>query len=117
MGFLPLIGIFGNLAITLVGSLAGLTPANQTLIQQLLGGVLPLLSSLHAGNTKLQDVLAVLAGHNAIIAALKADPSTTGDKLTLLDNLGAEVQAATVAYIKAGTGYDPTNYAPVPLVP
>ncbi len=117
MGFLPLIGIFGNLVITLVGSLAGLTPANQTLAQQLLAGVLPLVGSLGAGNTKLQDVLAVLAGYQAIIAALKSDPSLPADKLTLLNNLGAEVQAAIIAYIQAGKGYDPGNYAPVPLVP
>ncbi len=116
MGFLPLIGIFGNLAITIVGSLAGLSPANQTLIQSLLNGVLPLVGSLGAGNTKLQDVLAVLAGYSAIIAALRADPSTTSDKLVILDNLGNEVQAATVAYIQAGKGYDPVNYAPVPSV-
>ncbi len=116
MGFLPLLGLFGNIAITVVGSLTGLSPANQTLIQQLLAGVLPLVTSLGAGNTKLENVLAVLAGYQAIIAALEADPSTTTDKLAILKNLGGEVQAATVAYIQAGKGYDSTNYAPVPTV-
>lgn len=115
MGFLQILGIFGNVAVQVAASLAGLTPATTTLIDKLLTGATTLVGSLAQGNTKLQDVLAALAALSSVIAALKADPAiaANSDKLALLTNLDGEISAAINAYIIAGKGYDPANYAPV----
>lgn len=116
LGFLPLIGIFANIALQAVGAGGLISPATLGLVTSLIGGVTPLIGSLAAGNTKLADVLAVLAGLSSIIAALKSDPAIPADKLALLNSLDGEVSAAIAAYIKAGKGYDPANYAPIAQV-
>jgi hypothetical protein len=111
--FLPLIGLFANIALTAVGASGVISPSTTKLITDLIGGVTPLIGSLAAGNTKLQDVLAVLAGLSSIIAALKKDTSLPADKLALLASLDDEVDAAIAAYLSAGKGYDPANYTPI----
>ena len=113
MGFLPLLSLFANIALTAIGASGLISPTTAKLVTSLLGGVTSLIGSLGAGNTKLADVLAVLAGLSSIIAALKADPAIPADKLALLNSLDGEVSAAISAYIQAGKGYDPTLYAPV----
>lgn len=113
MGFLPLIGLFANVALAAVGASGIISPATTTLIGNLLSGVTPLVGALTSGATKLQDVLAVLAGLSSIIAALEADTGLPADRLAQLKLLDGDVQAAITAYIQAGKGYDATNYAPI----
>ena len=113
MGFLPLIGLFANVALAAVGASGLISPATTKLITDLISGVTPLVGNLTSGATKLQDVLAVLAGLSSIIATLKADTGLPADKLALLNSLDGEVEAAIAAYIQSGKGYDATNYTPI----
>lgn len=115
MGFLQILGIFGNVAVQVAASLAGLSPATTNLVTQLLTGSTTLVGALAGGQTKLQDVLAALAALSSVVSALKADPAikTNPDKLNLLTNLDREIAAAINGYIIAGRGYDPANYSPV----
>src|SRR5271170_7484177 len=95
MGFLQILGLFGNVALSAVGAAGLISPATSTLITQLLTGATTLVGSLASGNTKLQDVLAALAALSSVVAALKADPAIAADpaKLTLLTNLDGEISA------------------------
>jgi len=116
LSFIPLISLIANVLMQSLGAAGVVSPATSTLVTGLAGGVLGLLGNLAPGQTKVQDVLAVLAGLSSILATLKADTSLPADKLTLINNLDGEVQAAIKGYITAGHGFDASLYSPVATV-
>lgn len=113
LAFLPIISLFGNILVQVVGSLTGLSPTTQTLISSLLPNVTAIIQNLMSAKGTLQDVLASLAGLSSILATLMADPAISADKLKLLETYDDEVQAAILAYVKAGTGYNAATYSPI----
>lgn len=111
--FLPLIGLFANIVLQAVTSAGIISPATTALINGLIAGVVPLIGNLTSGNSKVQDVLAVLAGLSSIIDTLKADTKLPADKLAIIQTYDAEIQAAIAAYVQAGKGLDLTAYTPI----
>lgn len=113
LAFIPLIGLFANIALQAIGLAGVLTPAATTTINGLIGGIVPLLGALTSKGTTSSDILAVLAGLSSIIATLKGDPNLPADKLALVQAYDGEVQAAILAYIQAGKGLDLSVFTPI----
>lgn len=111
--FIPLASLIANVLMTSLGAAGVLSAPISKLITDLAGGVFGMLGSIAPGNTKIENVLAVLAGCMAILNTVKSDTSLAPEKLTLVNNMIGEVNAAITGYVIAGRGFDPTAYAPI----
>ncbi len=115
IGFLPILTMIVNalgLALPLISGVSVTVAKTST---DLATGVIGLLGNIKQGSTS-SDVIAALSGAMTLLMALKADTSIPADKLQLIENLIGEIQAAIVAFVSAGAGFDPANYTPVPTV-
>lgn len=103
----------GTLVPTLLKN-AGVIGANtQNLITSMLTPIETLFAGLKSGTTKTADYLASLAAISGVIAVLKSTINIPPATLTEINNLDADVSAALAAYASAGTGFDPSLYAPI----
>ena len=87
--------------------------ATSNLIQALLGPAQALISKLISGGSASSETLAALAAAMAVATALKANTSLPADTLAEVNNVLSDLQAALVAYVKAGAGFDPSIYIPI----
>lgn len=115
---LPLI----QLALSLLGPILenrGVIGAStDSLITSLSGSAGTLIASI-AGNkgqphVVLQDSMAFMGTFSAVIAALKANNKIDPNLAKLLDAASAGVNAAMIAFVQAGKGFDVTLFAPIP---
>jgi hypothetical protein len=87
--------------------------STDTLITGLMGPVSQVIAGIKAGTSKTQDGLAALAAASGVIAVLKSTTGLSPDLLSQVDDIDKDVQAALVAYAKAGTGLDLSVYAQI----
>lgn len=117
LGFLPVLTLIIKALGLALPLIPGVSPTISKTATDLAGGVLGLLAGIVPGQTKSADVIAALSGAMTLLMTLKADTSLPADKIQLIDNLIGEIQAAIVAYVAAGKGFDPANYSQiVPVV-
>jgi len=106
---IPILEGAGNIAELLIPGGAAFVP----LTTALENAINPLLQSIGAGNTATQEILAAYATMIGILTALqqdtKLDPATLGTVRAYLNS----AQAGLMAYITAGSGYNPALYTPV----
>lgn len=113
LSFLPILSLIINALGTALPLIPGVSPTIAKTSTDLASGVITLLSGIVPGQTASANVIAALSGAMALLSTLKQDTTIPADKLTLIDNLIAEIQAAIVAYVSAGTGFNPASYAPI----
>jgi len=113
LGFLPILSLIINALGTALPLIPGVNPTISKTAVDLAGGVVGLLGNIQPGQAKSADVIAALSGASTLLTILKADTSLPADKLQLVDNLIGEIQAAIVAYVSAGKGFDPANYSQI----
>ena len=116
LSFLPILTLIINALGMALPLIPGVSPTISKSATDLATGVIGLLSGIVPGQTKSADVIAALSGAMALLTTLKADTTIAPDKLTLIDNLIGEIQAAIVAYVSAGKGFDPANYSQLATV-
>lgn len=109
---LALVEGFANLA--LVGLQAGgVAPPGSAQIATMLEAALNnLVTQQQTGSTTTQTVVNTYA---LLIAGFKAYELASGNNSALVAKIGvylAATEAALAAYVQAGTGFDPANYAP-----
>lgn len=113
LSFLPILTLIVNALGTALPLIPGVNSTISKTATDLAGGVITLLGNIVPGQTKSADVIAALSGAMTLLTILKADTSIAPDKLTLINNLITEIQAAIVAYVSAGKGFDITNYGQI----
>jgi hypothetical protein len=113
LGFLPILTLIINALGTALPLIPGVSATIAKTSTDLATGVVGLLAGIVPGQAASSDVIAALSGAMALLTTLKADTSIAPDKLTLIDNLIGEIQAAIVAYVSAGTGFNASNYAQI----
>jgi hypothetical protein len=116
LAFLPILSLIINALGTALPLIPGVSPTIAKTATDLAMGLVGLLGGIVPGQTKSADVIAALSGAMTLLTVLKTDTSIAPDKLTLINNLIAEIQAAIIAYVSAGKGFDPTAYAPIAMV-
>ena len=93
---------------------AALGTTGTSLLSSLASPVTTLIQGLFSGQSKTQDFLAALAALSGVIAVLKSTPNMPADALTEINNVDLDVQAALIAYAKAGTLVrSRNNYTPI----
>ena len=106
---IPILEGAGNIAELLIPGGAAFVP----LTTALENAINPLLTSVGAGNTATQEILAAYAALIGILTALqqntKLDPAT----LAKVEAYLVAAQAGLAAYVTAGSGYNPALYVPV----
>jgi hypothetical protein len=114
LAFLPILTLIINALGTALPLIPGVNAAISKTATGLATGVISLLSGIVPGVSTSQNVVAALSGAESLLATLKTDTTIAPDKLTLIDNLIGEIQAAIVAYVSAGTGFSAANYSQLP---
>jgi hypothetical protein len=110
---LPAIELAGNVALMATGFGAAFVP----LIQQLENAVNPALQSIGSPQTTQSALMTIYATIIGVLTVLKATPGLPQAELAQIDAYLIAAQDGTAAYIKAQSGYDPSNYTPVaPIV-
>ena len=106
---IPILEGAGNIAELLIPGGAAFVP----LTTALENAINPLLTSVGAGNTATQEILAAYAAMIGVLTALqqntKLDPATLAKVQAYL----VSSQAGLTAFITAGSGYNPALYVPV----
>lgn len=113
LAFLPIITLIINALGTALPLIPGVSPTISKTSTDLAAGVISLLGGIVPGQAKSADVIAALSGAMTLLTTLRADTTIAPDKITLIDNLISEIQAAIVAYVSAGTGFNAANYAQI----
>jgi hypothetical protein len=91
-----------------------ISPAIETLIQQL-GAALPgLIASLVAGKGPTQDVLTILQAFQTELATLRTNTALSPVVLAMADELDRGITAALNAYVAAEKTTDPTTLTELP---
>lgn len=113
MGIVGIVGIFAQVALVALQTAGVLTPGTTTLITSLMGSVSPLITSLLSGQSKTQDLMAVLGTLSAVLATLKAQTNLDPKILTQIQTLDEGLQAAAAAFIASKAGVDLTVLTPI----
>lgn len=116
LGFLPILTLIINALGTALPLIPGVNATVSKTAADLAGGVIGMLGNIVPGQTTSSNVIAALSGAMTLLMTLKADTTIPADKLTLIDNLIAEIQAAIIAYVSAGKGFDASNYSQIAIV-
>lgn len=109
-----ILAIVGNLIPAILLNRGVIGSSTATLIASLLSPVQTLIANLmKSGSTTTSDFLAVLAALSGVIGVLKTTQNLPADVLTQINGADKDVQAALLAYAKAGTGFDITVYGQI----
>lgn len=111
LGFLPILTLIINALGTALPLIPGVSSTIAKTATDLANGVIGMLGSIGPNQATSSNVIAALSGAMTLLMTLKADTTIAPDKLTLIDNLISELQAAIIAYVSAGKGFDATNYS------
>lgn len=117
---LPLIELGINTTLTVLGT-AGVVPggpAFASLAAALEAAIAPLISSIRAGNTKTQDVMAGYGALIGVLNTLKSTPGIPKEVIAKAEEYIGAAQDGTSAYLTAAAGYSADILKPVtPIVP
>jgi hypothetical protein len=113
LSFLPIITLIINALGTALPLIPGVNATISKTATGLASGVINMLSSISPAQATSQNVIAALSGAMALLTTLKADTTIAPATLTLIDNLIGEIQAAIIAYVSAGNGFDAANYSQI----
>jgi hypothetical protein len=113
LGFLPILTLIINALGTALPLIPGVSTTIAKTATDLAGGVVGLLGNIVPGKGTEADIIAGLSGAMTLLMTLKADTSIPPDKLTLINDLIGEIQAAIIAYVSAGKGFSAENYAAI----
>ena len=114
--WITILGLVANVVPLVLGATGVLSPANSSLVNNLLASVLPFLTTLSQKQGATADILAALSLLSSTLNVLKSQPGMPADKLAEIEKLSGDVQAAILAYIQAGHGYDPSLYQPIGVI-
>lgn len=108
--------IIGTLIPTILQNAGVIGASTNNLISSLLIPIEALIGNLKNSQNATQSGLAALGAAAGVIAVLKATTGLPADVLTQINSIDLDVQAALIAYVKAGSGFDISVYTVTPEV-
>ncbi|MHB8303616.1 MAG: hypothetical protein ACYDC6_12375 [Acidobacteriaceae bacterium] len=116
MNWLSLLTVLGNTTLLTLQTAGVVNPAVSALALTFEQTVMPLIANLSAGQSKLSDVLAVLAAVQGTLTTLRKQTGLSALQMDAIGLAEAMVTGGIDGYMVSQKGLDLASLSPIPLV-